>query len=435
MKRPISLLTAFFILSIIGSHFTNPAFAENRTLTLEEAIRLAMAHSPDALIAGAEARQAEEALRETRSYNLPRAVIGSGAAYNKGLPMNNEGGAPSIFRIDANQPVLNIQNRNLIREASESAKAARIGSDIAGNELAARTAIIYYRLDQARKIAVFAESRLGEANKQQEWAKIDIETGRGRPIDVKIAEGSIAGARQQLLTAKEQARVAEAELRELVRFNDTISINTITPPMESPIFNMEADALFEKTAASSPEILQAEAKILAKEYAVAAAKAEQYPQLDAIGSYGMLSRSNNYEDYYKRFERNTYLIGISAQFPLFDGNRAKARVARSREEQSIERLNLNSLKSNLKLNIEKGLSAVRIARGAVDVTVIDLEIAEEIVGTSEILLESGRIGEREMADLRLQVRQKELAKLEAEHELFLRKIELLRVTGSILTVF
>ena len=346
-----------------------------------------------------------------------------------------EGSAPSIVRFEAIQSIFSAQNKNLIREAGESAKAARIGGDIVGNELAALTALVYYRLDQARKIAALAESRLAETQKRQEFTEIDLDAGRARPVDAMMGKTAVAAAKQQILTAHEQAIVAEAELRELTGLSEGISIQTITPAMESPVYDMDAAALFEITAASSPEILQAEAKIRAKEFHVAAEKAERHPRIAAVAEYGMFSRSNNYDNYYNRFDRNNYLFGISAQFPLFDGFQSKARVAQSREELSAEQLNLRRLKSDLKLNIQRGLSDLRVARGAADVAASDLEAAEEMVKVNEILFESGRVGDREMADARLQVRQKELERLEADYELFRRKVELLRVSGSVLTVF
>ena len=429
------LFSTFLILSLVVFSFVYPVFAESRVLILEEAVRLALAHSPDALAASAQARQAEEALRETRSLNMPRAVVGSGAAYNNGFPLSIEGSAPSIVRFEAVQPLFSAQNKNLIREAGEAAKAARIGGDVVGNELAALTALVYYRLDQARKIAALAESRLAEMQKQQEFTEIDLEAGRTRPIDVVMGKTAIGAAKHQLLTANEQAIVAEAELRELTGLSDATSIMTITPEMESPVYDMDSAALFEKTAAVSPEIMQAEAKIRAKGFHIAAEKAERYPRIAAVAEYGMFSRSNNYEDYYNRFERNNYLVGISAQIPLFDGFQSKARVAQSREELSVEQINLRRLRSDLKLNIQKSLSNLRVARGAAGVAADDLEAAEKMVEVSEILLENGRISEREMADLQTQARQKELAKLEAEYVLFQQKVELLRVTGSVLTVF
>ena len=435
MNRLLSIFSVLLVLSAISISFVHPAFAVNRTLTLEEAVRMAVAHSPDALAAGAQTRQAEEALRETRSINLPRAFIGSGAAYNNGLPLSIDGSGPSIFKFEANQPIFNAQNKNLIREAGEAAKAARVAGGIVDNELAALTALVYYQLDQARKIESLAENRLAETQKQQELMEIDLGAGRARPVDVAMIKTATAAAVQQLLSASEAALIAEMELRALTALDDETSIQTITPVLESPVYNMDVADLFEKTVASSPEIIQAEAKIRAKEFRIAAEKAERHPRIAAVASYGMLSRANNYEDYYSRFERNNYLIGISAQLSLFDGFRSNARVAQSREELSAEQHNLRRLKSDLKLNIQKGLSALRIARGALDFAASDLKAAEEMFKINEILFENGRIGEREMTDARLQTRQKELAKLEAEHELFQRKVELLRVTGSILTVF
>ena len=425
----------FLFLSVIVFPPLRPAFAENRMLTVEEAVRMAIAHSPDVHIAGAQARQAEEAIRETRSLDFARAVIGTGAAYNNGFPLSIEGSAPSIFRFEAVQPLFNMQNKNLIREAGESAKAARIGGNIVDNDLAAYAVLVYHRLDQTRKIVALAETRLAETQKQQEFIEIDLEAGRARTVDVAMGKTAVAAAKQQLLSAREQVIIAEAELWSLTGLDDTISIQTVAPVIESPVYDMDAATLFEKTAASSPGIMQAEAKIRAKEFHVAAEKAERYPRIAAVAEYGMFSRSNNYEDYYNRFDRNNYLIGVSAQFPLFDGFQSKARVAQSREELSAEQINLRRLKSDLKLNIQKGISALRVARGAVDFAISNLDTAEEMVMINEILFENGRIGEREMADVRSQARQKELTKLEAEHELFERKVELLRVTGSVLSVF
>ena len=70
-----------------------------------------------------------------------------------------------------------------------------------------------------------------------------------------------------------------------------------------------------------------------------------------------------------------------------------------------------------------------------DVAAAGLEAAEEMVKVNELLFENGRIGEREMAEARLNARRKELEKLEAERELFQRKVEMLRVTGSAQTLF
>ncbi|MDR1726646.1 MAG: TolC family protein [Acidobacteriota bacterium] len=433
MNRRFGALLILSALSATLLPAVRQAGAQERAMTLGEAVRLALAHSPDTRIADAETLQAEAALREVRASNLPQAVIGSGAAYNNGFPLSIEGAAPSIFRLEASQPLFSPRNKNLAREAGESAKAARLGADLAGNELAARTALVYAQLDQARKTTELAEARLADARRRQELTEASLAAGRVRPVDAALAKAAVAAARQQLLSAGEDAAVKEAELRELTGIGGEFAIQTVTPTLESPAYDMAADALFEQAAAASPEIRQAEAKIRAKEFHVSAEKAARLPRIVAIGEYAMFSRSNNYEDYYNRFVRNNYLVGVSAQLPLFDGFQSGARVAQGKQEVSVEQLKLQRLRSDLKVNILKGLSAVRVARGAVDAAASDLDAAEAMVEVNGVLLEGGRADEQGVAAVRLDAHQKRLAKLEAEHVLFQRKLELLRVTGSVLS--
>ncbi|MEJ2247637.1 MAG: hypothetical protein P8Y80_16410, partial [Acidobacteriota bacterium] len=70
-----------------------------RTLTIQEAVRMALSRSPEMLLAEAQAIRAGEAVRETRSLNRPQVYAGSGLAYNNGMPLSIEGAAPSIFQV------------------------------------------------------------------------------------------------------------------------------------------------------------------------------------------------------------------------------------------------------------------------------------------------------------------------------------------------
>ena len=68
----------------------------------------------------------------------------------------------------------------------------------------------------------------------------------------------------------------------------------------------------------------------------------------------------------------TSSLGLSIQMPIFNGTTG-ARVARSRQDASEARYKLESLKSDLRLEIQRGLGALRIARGAVDLRRSDVE--------------------------------------------------------------
>ncbi len=405
--------------------------AASRILTIQEAVQMALARSPEVLMAEAQASRASEAWRETRSLRWPQVSTGTGLAYNNGYPLSIEGAAPSIFQIGASQSILSKKNANRIHEAEESGKASRLGTESARNDLVFRTALVYYELHRAAKVAALASARLDEARKQEKYAEALVHAGKVRPLDLTLAQTTTSSARQQLLIAREQAKLAETELRELTGLSGAVSVETMEPRIEDPAFESEGETLYRQALKNSPEILQAEANVRAKEFSVKAEKGERLPQMEIIGEYALFSRANNYDDFFNRFTRNNFLVGLSVQIPLFDGFRTSARVAQSRQEVSEMRYKLQSQKSVLKLNIERSLSALRIARGASDLARSEVQAAKEMVQMSEALLEGGRISAKELDEMRSQLLQKELELLDSHQVLFQRKLELLRDTGSI----
>jgi outer membrane protein len=404
--------------------------ANSRRLTIQEAVQMALAHSPEIFLAETQIKRTEESKREAQSLNLPQVSLGTGYAYNNGFPM----GQPSIFKVTGTQALLNAKNANLIKETTEAVKVGQFGSDASRNELAAKTASLYYQLHQARKTVALTSDRLTKIQKQQELVEASLDAGQVRPLESTMARASVAAARQQLLIAREQAKIAEAELQEMTGISDTTMIETVDPALESPIYELDEEALFQKTVISSPEILQEESTIKANEFHLAAEKAEKYPRLDGVTEYSLFSNSNNYEDYYRKFKRNNFIVGLSLQIPIFDGFRTSARVAQSKQEVQKERFKLLKIKSDLKINIKKGLSAIRMARGASELITYDLEATKEELQVKSALLESGRISIKEFEEAQLKLQQKELAKLDADQTLFQRKLDLLRITGSVLSV-
>lgn len=405
--------------------------AETRILSIQEAVQMALGHSPEVMIAKAQVRRAGEAARETRSLNRPQVYTGTGLAYNNGFPLSIEGSAPSIFQVAATQSIFSKKNANLIREAEQSMKASRYGTDSVRNDLALKTALAYYRLHRARQIIVLTSKRLEAAKKQLEFVEAQLEAGRVRSVDVTFTRTAVMTVEQQLLVAQEEARIGERELQELTGLPDTISVRTAEPRIDSIFLEMNADFLYEKALESTPEILRSEATLRAKEFHVEAEKGESWPRLELISEYALFSRTNNYDDYFNRFTRNNYLLGLSVQVPLFTGSRTSSRVEQSRQEVSEEHYRLQSMKSDLKLNIHRGLSSLRIAHSTLELARSEREAAQENLQVNASLLESGRISVKDFEDLRLQLQQKEMAVLEANESLFQRKLELLHAVGVI----
>jgi outer membrane protein len=434
MLLPIfaTCLSGMFILPASENSGSSPG-PEIRTLTVQEAVQLTLSHSPDVLMAEAQARRAGEALNEIRAANRLRIYAGTGLAYNNGMPLSIEGAAPSIFQVSASQPIFSKKNINLIREAEESGKAGRLGAESARNDLASRAALMYYELFRAREAVALASGRLEEARKQQEQVETLFEAGKVLHVEATLAKTAVQTADQQLRIAQEQAIISEKELHVLTGLSESIEIKTVRPQIDSPLFDLQEDALYQKALSSSPEIQRTEKEIAAKEFHVSAEKGGYLPKIEIVSQYALLSRTNNYEDYFRTFMRHNYLIGLSIQMPIFDGGGTRARVAQSRQEASEARFKLDRMKSDLLLNIQRALSTLRIARGDADLAHSILEAARETVQVNQALLEGGRISAKEMEESRSQLLQKEIALLDADQVLFQRKLDLLHSMGSLVS--
>jgi len=419
------------------------SFASNRSgddcqprpLTIQEAVRMALAHSPEVLLAKAQSLRAGHAVGEIRSLNLPQITTGTGLAYNNGFPMSIEGSAPSIFEVNATQSIFSKTNKNLMREAEETSKASELGDASVRNNIASRTALLYYALHQARRIISLTSERLELARRQQSHVENLLAAGKARNLDATVAKAAVRSLEHALLGAREQERIAEAELKETTGLSESETVVTADPHVDTPVFSMQEDDLFRQALESSPEVRQAEALARAKEFRIEAAKGENYPQINLVSRYSLFSRVNKYEDFFRNFVRNNFVIGVSLQIPVFNGFRTKERVAQSREEALEARYRLQSLQSDLKKNLRRAHSDLRIAQDAVELAQIEVSAAQETLQVNEALLHSGRISAKQFEEFVSARRQKELAQLEADGDLFQRKITLLRTMGLAASTF
>src|SRR5689334_21832597 len=70
--------------------------AESRTLTLRQALDLALQQNPDLVISRLDQQKARDQVTITKDPFMPHVYAGSGAAYTNGFPTSIDGNAPSI---------------------------------------------------------------------------------------------------------------------------------------------------------------------------------------------------------------------------------------------------------------------------------------------------------------------------------------------------
>ncbi len=138
MKRPILVLCFTFAAA--------PLAAENVTLSLKQAVDMALRQNPDIALARLEEQRAVLGVQAVREPLLPRVFAGSGLAYSSGFPMSIEGSAPSVLQARAERTMYSRPQGYLVAEARETAVSASYSTSATREEVALRTATLFLDL-------------------------------------------------------------------------------------------------------------------------------------------------------------------------------------------------------------------------------------------------------------------------------------------------
>jgi outer membrane protein TolC len=106
--------------------FSLHAAAEVRTLTLRDALDIALKQNPDVVLARLDQQRARAQVTIAKDAFVPKLFAGSGAAYTNGFPMSIDGNAPAIVQAKAPMAIFDRPQSLRAAQASEAARGAEI---------------------------------------------------------------------------------------------------------------------------------------------------------------------------------------------------------------------------------------------------------------------------------------------------------------------
>jgi len=423
MRRTLTLL---LLLAAAG-----PA-ADVQTLTLREAVARALRQNPDLIMARLDEQEAVQQIRVARDPFVPKVFAGSGLAYSSGFPMSIEGSAPSIVEARAVASIINRAQRHRLAQAKEEAKGAGLTTRSKRDQIVLRTVELYLEAAHAAKTAKVVRSQIKGLEKVAEVTRVRASEGRELPIAVKRAELDVAKARQRAEIFASELEYAESRLAAVLGFDPGTRVRPVMEEQSRPALPDSEEAALRSALDSNPEIRRLESSITAKGFQVKAERAARLPRLNLVAQYGLFSKFNNYEDFFRKFQRHNGQIGISLEVPLYTGPAAKARRAQAEIEAERLRARLASTRNRIALETRKAYQDVRQAETAVEVARLDLEVARENLGVLLARLEEGRASLTEVEAARYVENEKWIAFYDAHHALELARYELLERTGGLL---
>jgi outer membrane protein TolC len=406
--------------------------AEPRTLTLREAIDLALSQNPDILLARLDERKAEEAVRLARDPFLPKVVVGSGLAYSNGFPMSIEGATPSIMQARAIGDVFNRPQSYRVAAAKESQRGATIDAAARRDEAVYRTAALFLDAQKAARIAEVARGEAKSLEGVLAAVRERAAEGRELPLEARKAELNLARARYRSQVLDAYLRSAQDALGAVLGLEASEPVRPVQTETPAPALPPSAEAAVKSALLNSKELKGLQSKLLAKGYDVRAERAARWPKLDLVAQYGLLAEFNNYSDFFRKFQRNNGQLGISFQVPLWNGPGVGAAVAQAEAEQAQLRIQFRNVRRRIESDTRRAFEDIQQAEAARDLARLDLEVARQQVSVLLAQMQEGRASLRQVEEARAAETEKWIAFYDAGTTVEKARLNLLRQTGDLL---
>jgi outer membrane protein len=413
-----------------------------RALSLDEAMEIAVKRTGRVAIARADARRADANVRIARSAWLPQ-LSGYGS-YERTIESEFEG----LFDFGMMGPEIPFGQKNAWRAGLSLAQeiwsfgrtGGRIGAARAGRDLAdvgVRSAAARARLDAAHayydallagELLRIAEATLEQAEGALEMAKIGFKNGRTPEFDLLRADVARDNQRSVVTQRRSDRDLAVLRLKQVIGLALGESIRLTTPlgggkMAEQRPVDAGAIAAAEGEASRRAPVRQAQAALRLQEAALEVARAERWPSLSLVSSYGVV---NYPADLFPGSDdwRTNWTAGVVLSVPLFSGLRVSGQIDAAEADVSRARTELAEIRRAStvdRMAAEQDLAVAGTIWRQSERTVAQAERAHQI---AEVRFRQGVSSHLDLVDSRLLLDQARAIRARTARDLYLARLRM-----------
>ena len=398
-------------------------------LSFRRAVELAVKNSTDTAVAQADQASARAGYLAQRNLFLPQMTIGSGAAYSNGFPLSIEGSAPSILNLNSTQYLLNFAQRDFTQAAKTQWKAAENQAKLRQQDVVLEAAVDYVQLDHLSSRIKVLQQEQAAAERAQKVTQERVQAGLDADVELTRSRLETARARLALEQAGGDADVLRMRLSQLTGLPES-AIQTATesipklPPLPT------GETFIQQAVENSGKVDAAEKDAQAKELRAKGEDKMLLPAIDLAGQYGLLARYNNYDEFFRKFQRHNVTVGLVIRFPFLNfaqkaqADAAAAEAVKAKRQAQAVRDQVASETAQLE-------NAVRRLAAARDIAKLEFELASSDTEGVQAKVNAGTSNLRELESSRVAEQQKYSDYLDANFQLEKAQMQLLHAAGEI----
>jgi outer membrane protein len=354
------------------------------TLSLDDALRLALQNNGLARAALAETDAADARLAAARANLYPsidlsssttRTRIEGGGAIADTTQRQNGFGLEWLL-LDNGQRELRI------RQSSRTAEATRQSTRDTVRRVLFQTARAYYEVLRRKELLQVADTAVRRAETLLEVAKAQAEVGAAPQKDVLQAEADLANARVQQIQARNALRLAETDLKRLIGWETQKPLPELTapdaPPSPDPALSVEQ--LWQRARLQRPDLRDAELRLQISRLGLDAARLNSLLRLQ-ISARGFREYEPN--------SRTQGSLSIVASYPLFDGGLTRANLREAEASLQSAQFRLQQAERDAYAEVESAVLSIREASERLEASKIAVAAAQRNFDAAQESLREG----------------------------------------------
>jgi len=398
-------------------------------LAFRRAIDLALRHSTTMAIAAADQQRAAAAVKAGRYLFLPRVEFGSGVAWNYGYPLSIEGSAPTIFNVQTQQFLYNPAQHEFLRSYQQQSRAATYLSDDRKNQVVLETATDYIELDIATSMLSILQQQAEAAQRAEEVVSSRVREGVESQVELNRARLASARVRMRTAQAQSTADLLRERLSQLTGLPAS-EIQTSTESIPKLPEVRQDENLVGRAVEYSPTIKVADQQAEAKRFTAKGEHKNLYPSIDLAGQYGYFAKYNNFQDFFKKFQRNNAVYGVVIRVPVFNAAQ-KARAEAADADALIARKQAQDVKDQVSSDALRLQRSIRQLAEAREIARLQHELATSDVEAAQARTQAGTATVKDEELARVHEDETYLDFLDASFALDKAEMELMRSTGEL----
>lgn len=406
---------------------------DGQPLSMHQAITLALQNSRDLKLARVQYNVLLNEAGVDRAAFRPNLYTGAGLAYTYGFPSLPGGQAPSIFQLDYQQTVFNPLLKGQQKAAEDRARNQKLEMDHVRDDVIVRTATEYLELAKVQHSLDLMRGERASAEKILQAFQERVAANQALPIEVTRTQLALARINERTIQLEDREEILGEEIRDLTGIPETQSIQA---EQDEPSFAADESVsdMEDLALQNDKSVAEAENEREARQQILRGAHLSYFPTVDVVGQYAILSKFNNYDQFYKNFQRNNLNVGLQVTIPIFAA-KTSANVALAKSQLDEADLQLGNKKQQVRLDVRQKARSVRELDAGREVARLDLQLAQETLQQVQAKFDQSNATLQDLEQARLDENDKWLAFLDADFARQQAQLTLLEATGQLAKVF